>query len=57
MKVGVVGLGRMGAAIARRLKLGGHSCIVFDIDDALVAEVAADGAQKAKDLEELAKSF
>ena len=57
MKVGIVGLGRMGAAIARRLGLGGHSCIVFDIDDALVAEVAADGAQGATDLETLVESF
>jgi len=57
MKVGVVGLGRMGAAIARRLTLGGHSCIVFDIDDALVAEVVADGAQGATDLETLVESF
>ena len=57
MKVGVVGLGRMGAAIARRLTLGGHSCIVFDIDDALVAEVVADGAQEATDLEKLTESF
>ena len=57
MKVGIVGLGRMGAAIARRLKFGGHSCIVFDIDDALVAEVVADGAQEATDLEKLTESF
>ena len=57
MKVGIVGLGRMGAAITRRLLSGGHNCIVFDIDKTLIAEVVADGAQETTDLETLAGSF
>lgn len=50
MQIGIVGLGRMGSNIARRLLAAGHSCIAFDLDLARVDEIAAAGAQAARDL-------
>ena len=50
MQVGVVGMGRMGANIARRLMRGGHACVVYDRDAEAVGKVVADGASAAKDL-------
>jgi 6-phosphogluconate dehydrogenase len=49
-EIGIVGLGRMGANIARRLMRAGHRCVVWDQDPAAVAAVAADGALPAADL-------
>jgi 6-phosphogluconate dehydrogenase len=49
-EIGIVGLGRMGANIARRLMRAGHRCVVWDRDPAAVAAVAADGATAAADL-------
>ena len=53
MHLGVIGMGRMGAGIARRLMRGGHACVVYDRDAAAVATVAADGATGAGDLADL----
>ncbi|NBW75822.1 MAG: decarboxylating 6-phosphogluconate dehydrogenase [Sphingomonadaceae bacterium] len=50
MQIGIVGLGRMGGNIARRLLAAGHGCIAFDLDRARVDEIAAAGAQAARDL-------
>ena len=50
MEIGIVGLGRMGANIARRLMRAGHRCVVWDRDPAAVTAVAADGATGAADL-------
>ena len=50
MRIGIVGLGRMGANIARRLMRAGHGCVVWDRDPAAIAAVAADGATAAADL-------
>ncbi len=50
MEIGIVGMGRMGANIARRLMRGGHRCVVWDRDPAAVAAVVADGAAGAADL-------
>jgi 6-phosphogluconate dehydrogenase len=50
MEIGIVGMGRMGANIARRLMRAGHRCVVFDRDPAAVAAVVADGATGAADL-------
>ncbi|MBB5690336.1 decarboxylating 6-phosphogluconate dehydrogenase [Roseomonas alkaliterrae] len=49
-EIGIVGLGRMGANIARRLMRSGHRCVVWDRDPAAVAAVVADGAAGADDL-------
>ena len=53
MQLGVVGLGRMGGNIARRLMRAGHDCVVWDRDAKGVEAVAADGATAAKDLDDL----
>jgi 6-phosphogluconate dehydrogenase len=50
MQIGMVGLGKMGANMARRLMKGGHECVVFDLDPARVAEMEAEGAKGATDL-------
>jgi 6-phosphogluconate dehydrogenase len=44
MQIGVVGLGRMGANIVRRLMRAGHSCVVHDRDPAPGERLAAEGA-------------
>src|SRR5271167_3135671 len=44
MQLGMVGLGRMGANMVRRLMKGGHTCTVFDMSPKSVAELAKDGA-------------
>jgi len=44
MQLGMVGLGRMGANMVRRLMKGGHNCVVFDRSPKSVAELAGEGA-------------
>ncbi|MFI4999735.1 MAG: phosphogluconate dehydrogenase (NAD(+)-dependent, decarboxylating) [Reyranellales bacterium] len=44
MKIGVIGLGRMGGNIVRRLMKAGHGCVVYDANPAPGAALAADGA-------------
>lgn len=51
MQIGVVGLGRMGGNIVRRLMRGGHQCVVYDRDPAAVKALADAGATGADDLE------
>ena len=53
MRIGVVGLGRMGGNIARRLMRAGHECVVFDANPKAVAALAADGATGADSLADL----
>ena len=55
MKVGVVGVGEMGAAIAGHLRAKGHDVSAFDIDSAKLAAIAAQGIATAPSLEALAK--
>ena len=45
MEIGIVGLGRMGGNIARRLMRAGHRCVVFDASAQAVAGLTHDGAQ------------
>jgi 6-phosphogluconate dehydrogenase len=54
MELGIVGLGRMGANMARRLMRDGHRCVAYDVDAEAIAEVEGEGAEGAKSLEELA---
>ncbi len=54
MRLGVVGLGRMGANIVRRLMRDGHECIVFDVNADAVAALAEEGAVGTGSLAELA---
>jgi 6-phosphogluconate dehydrogenase len=53
MQLGVVGLGRMGANIVRRLHRAGHNCVVYDRDPKPGAALAKDGAVNVGDLKEM----
>ena len=53
MQLGMIGLGRMGSNMARRLVRGGHTLVVFDRDPAATAAVAGDGARPADSVEAL----
>ncbi|GFM81277.1 6-phosphogluconate dehydrogenase [Pseudomonas cichorii] len=53
MQLGIVGLGRMGGNIARRLMLDGHSTVVYDRDEALRNTLANEGSTPATDLASL----
>jgi 6-phosphogluconate dehydrogenase len=55
MELGVVGLGRMGGNIARRLMQHDHRCVVYDRDPAAVSELVEDGAAGATDLADLVR--
>ena len=44
MQIGVIGLGRMGGNISRRLMKAGHQCVVFDVDTKAREALAKDGA-------------
>src|SRR4051794_33127102 len=54
MQLGMVGLGRMGAGIVRRLMRDGHTCVGYDVSPDAVKALAADGAIGAESLEDLA---
>ena len=54
MQLGMVGLGRMGANIVRRLMRGGHDCVVYDVNEQVVAELAGDGATGTSSLADFA---
>jgi 6-phosphogluconate dehydrogenase len=49
----MIGLGRMGANMVRRLMRDGHDCVVYDLDADAVAELAGEGATPADSLEDL----
>jgi 6-phosphogluconate dehydrogenase len=53
MQLGMIGLGRMGANMVRRLIEGGHDCVVFDASPKAVRELAKDGATGATSLRNL----
>lgn len=54
MQLGMIGLGRMGANIVRRLMRGGHDCVVFDVSAAAVAALVDEGATGADSIADLA---
>jgi 6-phosphogluconate dehydrogenase len=54
MQVGMIGLGRMGANMVRRLMRGGHECVVHDVSPEAVRGLAREGAAGAGSLPELA---
>src|ERR1041385_8517556 len=53
MQIGVIGLGRMGGNIARRLMQNGHEAVVYDHDPNAIAALGRDGAIGAKGLDAL----
>lgn len=57
MKIGVIGLGKMGANMARRLMRDKHECVVFDKSADAVKGVVKDGAEGADDLAAMVKAL
>ncbi|HWD92661.1 MAG TPA: decarboxylating 6-phosphogluconate dehydrogenase [Verrucomicrobiae bacterium] len=56
-QLGMVGLGRMGANMVRRLLKAGHTCVAFDLSPKAVETVAAEGAVGASSFADLAKKL
>src|SRR4029434_8467897 len=57
VQLGMIGLGRMGANMARRLLAGGHQCVVFDRSPNAIAELTEDKAIGASSLADLVKKL
>ncbi|RSY76626.1 decarboxylating 6-phosphogluconate dehydrogenase [Sphingomonas koreensis] len=57
MRIGMIGLGRMGGNIARRLRRSGHQPVVFDRNPEAVAELELEGFEPADSLEEIKKKL
>ena len=57
MELGIVGLGRMGANMARRLMRDGHKIVAYDVNPDAVAQLAGEGAEGASSLEEMASKL
>ncbi len=53
MQIGMIGLGRMGANMTRRLLKGGHDCVAYDVVPAAVDAIAGAGAVGVRSLDEL----
>jgi len=54
MQIGMIGLGRMGANMARRLMRGGHECVVHDVSKDAMDALAREGAVRAASLDDFA---
>jgi 6-phosphogluconate dehydrogenase len=52
LQLGMIGLGRMGANLVRRLMRDGHSCVAYDVSKDAVAQLASEGATGADTLED-----
>jgi 6-phosphogluconate dehydrogenase len=57
MQIGMIGLGRMGANMARRLMRGGHECVVYDRHPETVDALAKEGATGASSVEDVVKKL
>jgi len=57
MQIGMIGLGRMGANMVRRLTKGGHECVVFDVQAKSVEALAKEGAKPSKSLEDMVQQL
>ena len=57
MQLGMIGLGRMGANMTKRLLAGGHACSVYDVDPAAAARLASEGAKAAATPRELVEQL
>jgi len=55
MQLGMIGLGRMGANMARRLMQAGHQCVVYDLNPDNVKQLTSQGATGAPSLDEFVK--
>jgi 6-phosphogluconate dehydrogenase len=52
MQLGMIGLGRMGANMVRRLMKGGHECVVYDVSPDSVKSLAGEGATGSESMED-----
>ena len=52
MQLGMIGLGRMGANMVRRLMRGGHECVVWDVNPNNVKQLGSEGATEAESLDD-----
>lgn len=57
MQLGMIGLGRIGANIVRRLQRAGHECVVFDRNPASVNQLAREGATGAASLDDFVEKL
>jgi 6-phosphogluconate dehydrogenase len=57
MQMGMVGLGRMGASMVRRLLRGGHECVVYDVNADAIVPLAKEGALGAPSLDAFAAAL
>ena len=57
MQLGMIGLGRMGANLVRRLRKDGHECVVFDVQQEAVTALADEGATGASSLDDFVKKL
>ncbi len=57
MQIGMMGLGRMGANMVRRLMADGHECVVYDINAAAVSALVSEGATGAASMEDFVASL
>jgi 6-phosphogluconate dehydrogenase len=57
MKLGMIGLGRMGTNMVRRLRQAGHQCVVYDLNLEAVDTLAKEGAVGSKSIEEFAQKL
>jgi 6-phosphogluconate dehydrogenase len=57
MELGIVGLGRMGANMGRRLMRDGHKIVAYDVNPEAVSKLADEGAERASSLEEMASKL
>lgn len=57
MQIGMVGLGRMGGNMVRRLMRDGHECLVFDLNADNVAQIAAEGAVATRSMAEMVEKL
>jgi 6-phosphogluconate dehydrogenase len=57
MRIGMVGLGRMGGAMARRLARGGHSVVAYDLETGRARSLVAEGIEAAEDLDAMVRAL
>jgi len=57
MQLGMIGLGRMGSNLVRRLMRDGHHCVVYDVNAGVVKELASEGATGSGSLEEFVQAL
>jgi 6-phosphogluconate dehydrogenase len=53
MQLGMIGLGRMGASLVRRLTKDGRQCVVYDVNPAAVKKIASRGVRGAVSIDDL----